>query len=120
MVDDIRPIPVLLRLLLQAAAVGAVMLTAPGDLRIVSGAAALRVERGLLLLAGLWFVNLVNFMDGLDLMTVAEVVPVTGALVLLGLARSISGTGGPRRDGAVWRHARLCALQPSGREGLSR
>jgi len=24
------------------------------------------IERGLLLLAGLWFVNLVNFMDGLD------------------------------------------------------
>ena len=41
-------------------------------------------ERGLLVLAGLWFVNLVNFMDGLDLMTVAEIVPVTGALVLLG------------------------------------
>ena len=38
----------------------------------------------MLLLAGLWFVNLVNFMDGLDLMTVAEIVPVTGALVLLG------------------------------------
>ena len=37
-----------------------------------------------MLLAGLWFVNLVNFMDGLDLMTVAEIVPVTGALVLLG------------------------------------
>jgi UDP-N-acetylmuramyl pentapeptide phosphotransferase/UDP-N-acetylglucosamine-1-phosphate transferase len=29
-------------------------------------------------------VNLVNFMDGLDLMTVAEIVPLTGALVLLG------------------------------------
>ena len=37
-----------------------------------------------MLLAGLWFVNLVNFMDGLDLMTVAEIVPITGALVLLG------------------------------------
>jgi UDP-N-acetylmuramyl pentapeptide phosphotransferase/UDP-N-acetylglucosamine-1-phosphate transferase len=37
-----------------------------------------------LLLAGLWFVNLVNFMDGLDWMTVAEVVPVTGAMIVLG------------------------------------
>src|SRR4029077_12081221 len=27
---------------------------------------------------------LVNFMDGLDLMTAAEVVPITGAIVLLG------------------------------------
>ena len=42
------------------------------------------IERGLLLIAGLWFVNLVNFMDGLDLMTVAETVPITGALMLLG------------------------------------
>jgi UDP-N-acetylmuramyl pentapeptide phosphotransferase/UDP-N-acetylglucosamine-1-phosphate transferase len=82
MVDDIRPIPVLPRLLLQAAAVGAVVWAAPGDLRITP-ALPLAVERGLLLLAGLWFVNLVNFMDGLDLMTVAEVVPVTGALILL-------------------------------------
>ena len=48
-------------------------------LRIVP-ACPLGIERGLLLLAGLWFVNLVNFMDGLDLMTVAEIVPVTAAM----------------------------------------
>jgi UDP-N-acetylmuramyl pentapeptide phosphotransferase/UDP-N-acetylglucosamine-1-phosphate transferase len=83
MADDIRSIPVLPRLLLQAAAVGAILLVAPTDLRIVP-ACPLWIERGLLLLAGLWFVNLVNFMDGLDLMTAAEVVPVTAAMVLLG------------------------------------
>jgi len=81
--DDIRPIPVPPRLLLQAAAVGAVILTAPAELRIAP-MLPLAVERGLLLLAGVWFVNLVNFMDGLDLMTAAEIVPITGALVLLG------------------------------------
>jgi UDP-N-acetylmuramyl pentapeptide phosphotransferase/UDP-N-acetylglucosamine-1-phosphate transferase len=32
----------------------------------------------------LWFVNLVNFMDGLDWMTVAEVVPVTAAVAVIG------------------------------------
>jgi UDP-N-acetylmuramyl pentapeptide phosphotransferase/UDP-N-acetylglucosamine-1-phosphate transferase len=82
-VDDVRPIPVLPRLLLQAAAVGAVLFSAPADLRIVPSC-PFAIERGLILLAGLWFVNLVNFMDGLDLMTVAEVVPITGALLLLG------------------------------------
>jgi UDP-N-acetylmuramyl pentapeptide phosphotransferase/UDP-N-acetylglucosamine-1-phosphate transferase len=81
--DDVKFIPVLTRLLLQAAAVGAIVLTAPTDLRIVP-ACPLWIERGLLLLAGLWFVNLVNFMDGLDWMTVAEVVPVTAAMVVLG------------------------------------
>ncbi len=81
--DDIKSIPVLPRLFLQAAAIGAIVFTAPTDLRIVP-ASPIEIERGLLLLAGLWFVNLVNFMDGLDLMTVAEVVPVTGAMTLLG------------------------------------
>src|ERR1700722_14614805 len=81
--DDVKSIPVLTRLVLQAAAVGAIVLAAPGDLRIVP-ACPLWIERGLLLLAGLWFVNLVNFMDGLDCMTVAEVVPITGAMVILG------------------------------------
>jgi UDP-N-acetylmuramyl pentapeptide phosphotransferase/UDP-N-acetylglucosamine-1-phosphate transferase len=81
--DDVKSIPVLPRLILQAVAVGTIVLTAPGELRIVP-ACPLWIERGLLLLAGLWFVNLVNFMDGLDWMTVAEVVPITAAMVLLG------------------------------------
>lgn len=81
--DDIKPIPVLPRLLLQAAAVGAVVFAAPSELR-VAPMLPLVVERGALLIAGLWFVNLVNFMDGLDLMTAAESVPIAGALVLLG------------------------------------
>jgi UDP-N-acetylmuramyl pentapeptide phosphotransferase/UDP-N-acetylglucosamine-1-phosphate transferase len=82
-VDDIRSIPVLPRLLLQAAAVGAILFWAPADSRIAPSL-PVGIERGLILLAGLWFVNLVNFMDGLDLMTVAEVVPVTAAVILLG------------------------------------
>jgi UDP-N-acetylmuramyl pentapeptide phosphotransferase/UDP-N-acetylglucosamine-1-phosphate transferase len=81
--DDVKFIPVLPRLILQAVAVGVIVFTAPHDLRIASSC-PLWVERSLLLLAGLWFVNLVNFMDGLDWMTVAEVVPVTGAMVVLG------------------------------------
>jgi UDP-N-acetylmuramyl pentapeptide phosphotransferase/UDP-N-acetylglucosamine-1-phosphate transferase len=63
--------------------------TAPETARIVP-ALPLPLERGLILLAGVWFVNLVNFMDGLDLMTVAEVVPVTAALLLLGLLGDLS------------------------------
>ena len=82
-VDDIKFIPVLPRLLLQGAAVAAVLSTTPDNVRIVA-ACPFWIERGLLLLAGLWFVNLVNFMDGLDWMTVAEAVPITGAVVLLG------------------------------------
>lgn len=81
--DDLRSIPVLPRLLLQAVAVAAIVVTAPEEFTVFS-AIPFWLERGLLLLAGLWFVNLVNFMDGLDLMTVAETVPVGTVIVLLG------------------------------------
>jgi UDP-N-acetylmuramyl pentapeptide phosphotransferase/UDP-N-acetylglucosamine-1-phosphate transferase len=81
--DDVRPIPVLPRLALQAAVVGAVLAASPADLRIFPDR-PIAIERGVLLIAGLWFVNLVNFMDGLDLMTVVEAVPITGAMMLLG------------------------------------
>ncbi len=87
--DDIVSLPVLLRLVLQAACVGAVVFTAPEAARIVP-ALPLPLERALIVLAGVWFVNLVNFMDGLDLMTVAEVVPVTAALLLLGWLGDLS------------------------------
>jgi UDP-N-acetylmuramyl pentapeptide phosphotransferase/UDP-N-acetylglucosamine-1-phosphate transferase len=83
--DDIKPIPVLPRLLLQAAVVSAVVMTSLGDLRIAPFIPHW-IERGLLLLAGVWFINLVNFMDGLDWMTVAEVVPITAAMAMLGLS----------------------------------
>ncbi|MGD9838202.1 MAG: glycosyltransferase family 4 protein [Afipia sp.] len=82
--DDLRAMPVFPRLLAQAAAVGVVLATLPAEFHLVS-ALPLWAERLLLLVGGLWFVNLVNFMDGLDWMTVAEVVPVMGALAAFGL-----------------------------------
>jgi len=89
LVDDIRPIPVLPRFVLQGLAVALVIFTAPDDLRLLP--IPLAIERALLLIAGLWFVNLVNFMDGLDLMTVAEAVPITAALAALGLLGALPG-----------------------------
>ncbi len=81
-VDDIRTLGVTPRLLGQFLAVALVLAALPADFAIASFL-PLWLERALLLIAGVWFVNLVNFMDGLDWMTVAEVVPVTGGLVLL-------------------------------------
>jgi len=83
-VDDIRTIAIAPRLLLQTIAVAAVIAALPGDLHVLPMLPSW-VERLLLLLAGVWFVNLANFMDGIDWMTVAEVVPVTGGLALIGL-----------------------------------
>jgi UDP-N-acetylmuramyl pentapeptide phosphotransferase/UDP-N-acetylglucosamine-1-phosphate transferase len=81
--DDFKTIEVIPRLILQAVAVGAVLLATSNGLRILP-AVPLWIEQAVLFLAGLWFVNLVNFMDGVDWITVAEVIPITAALALLG------------------------------------
>ena len=87
-IDDIRSLPAAARLAMQCIAVGAVITALPNELQILPQV-PWPIERACLFLAGVWFVNLVNFMDGIDWMTVAEVVPVTGAIVLLGLAGAI-------------------------------
>src|SRR4051794_26680230 len=83
-VDDIRGLHPAPRLLIQVLAVGLVVAALPEDFAVVPQLAR-PIERALLLLGGVWFVNLVNFMDGIDWMTVAEVVPVTAGVALLGL-----------------------------------
>ena len=83
--DDLRPLAPLPKLLPQFVAVGAVIcLATPSELRLLP-ALPLAVERVLATVAGVWFVNLVNFMDGIDWMTVAGCGVPLGALALLGL-----------------------------------
>ena len=82
-VDDVRPVEEIPRLMLQAAAVAVVVIALPADLRAVPEL-PWWVERAVFFVGGIWFVNLVNFMDGIDWITVAEVVPITAALVLFG------------------------------------
>jgi UDP-N-acetylmuramyl pentapeptide phosphotransferase/UDP-N-acetylglucosamine-1-phosphate transferase len=84
MIDDIWTTPVIPRLAAQAAAIAIVVAALPHDLRVVQWL-PWWPERILLLIGALWFVNLVNFMDGIDWMTVAEIVPVSAGLALLGV-----------------------------------
>jgi UDP-N-acetylmuramyl pentapeptide phosphotransferase/UDP-N-acetylglucosamine-1-phosphate transferase len=87
-IDDIRPLEALPRLSLQAVAVVVVIAALPINLRVLP-MLPWWIERLVLLIGGLWFVNLVNFMDGLDWMTVAEVVPITSGLAIFGLAGAL-------------------------------
>jgi UDP-N-acetylmuramyl pentapeptide phosphotransferase/UDP-N-acetylglucosamine-1-phosphate transferase len=96
-VDDIRPIQPLPRLALQAAAVLVVLTALPVELRVLP-VIPWWVERALMAIGLIWFVNLVNFMDGLDWITVAEIVPISAALVLFGVF------------GALPSEATLCAV----------
>jgi len=83
-IDDIFVIQVWPRLFWQAVAAAIVTVLLPANLHIFPQL-PLWAERLLLVLAGIWFVNLVNFMDGIDWMTVAEFVPVVAALTVFGL-----------------------------------
>ena len=82
--DDLRPLDAIPRLVLQIAAVAAIIATFPADMRIVPSI-PWWLDRAVMLVGGIWLVNLVNFMDGIDWMTVAEIVPTTAALGLFGL-----------------------------------
>jgi UDP-N-acetylmuramyl pentapeptide phosphotransferase/UDP-N-acetylglucosamine-1-phosphate transferase len=81
--DDMHGLPPAPRLLVQCLAVALVVLTLPADLRLFPPL-PLWFERVSVLAVGVWFVNLVNFMDGIDWMTVAGTVPIAATIALLG------------------------------------
>jgi UDP-N-acetylmuramyl pentapeptide phosphotransferase/UDP-N-acetylglucosamine-1-phosphate transferase len=91
-IDDIRPMGALSRLALQTAAVIVLVASLPAELRVLP-ALPFWLERLLVVIASVWFVNLVNFMDGIDWITVAEVVPLTVGLVLFGLLGALPNIG---------------------------
>ncbi len=116
--DDVRPLEALPRLILQAVAVAMVIGALPETLRIVP-LLPWWIERAVLLIAGVWFVNLVNFMDGADWMMVAEIVPITSALAVFGLMGELPPEA-TAVDYPVRRHARLCSVQSAGGAPVSR
>jgi UDP-N-acetylmuramyl pentapeptide phosphotransferase/UDP-N-acetylglucosamine-1-phosphate transferase len=89
--DDIFSLAPLPRLVLQAVAVIAAVATLPAELRALP-VVPVAVERSVEIVAMLWFVNLVNFMDGIDWITVAETVPITAGLLILALLRAVPQT----------------------------
>jgi UDP-N-acetylmuramyl pentapeptide phosphotransferase/UDP-N-acetylglucosamine-1-phosphate transferase len=87
--DDLRSLSAGIRLAVQCIAVGALIAALPNQLRILPQL-PWWLERAGLFVGVVWLVNLVNFMDGIDWMTVAELVPVTGTILLLGLGGAIA------------------------------
>src|SRR5258708_27409267 len=83
-IDDMFPIAVLPRLAMQAVAVILVVSMMPAELR-AAPIVPITIERAAEIVAGLWFVNLVNFMDGIDWMTVAETIPSTASIFVFAL-----------------------------------
>ncbi|MGV1015453.1 MAG: glycosyl transferase [Methyloceanibacter sp.] len=84
--DDAHALPVVWRFIGQTLAALIIVLTLPEDFRLLPEYLPPAAERVLIVLGIVWFVNAINFLDGLDWMTVAQVVPMTlGIAVLHGL-----------------------------------
>ena len=75
--DDARALPVSSRFIGQTLAALVIVASLPESLRLFPDLLPLMVERALLVLGTVWFVNAVNFLDGLDWITAAQVVPMT-------------------------------------------
>ena len=93
-IDDLHSLSVPPRLAGQALAAMAVVATLPEGFQILPGLIPEAIERILMVLGLVWFVNAINFLDGLDWMTVAQSVPMTlGVAVLYGLGAVPSTVG---------------------------
>jgi UDP-N-acetylmuramyl pentapeptide phosphotransferase/UDP-N-acetylglucosamine-1-phosphate transferase len=81
--DDAYGLPVGWRFCGQFVAALGIALFLPEDVRLLPDLLPLAVERVLIVLGIMWFVNAVNFLDGLDWMTVVQVVPMTLGVAIL-------------------------------------
>ena len=94
-IDDLRPLGPLAKLVPQVVAVALVVVFAsPGEARLFP-TLPLALDRALAILAGVWFVNLVNFMDGIDWITVAGCGVPLAALAILGAVTFQQGVTAP-------------------------
>ncbi len=92
-VDDIRGVPVLPRLGLQMGAVLVVVAVASSGQRLFPILPHV-IEIALLVVAGAWFINLTNFMDGIDGITLAGFMPLAagaGILTAAGYGSPVAG-----------------------------
>ncbi len=82
-IDDVRNLPPLLRLSLHFACAIAGCLVIPGDDFILQGIAPPMLDRAVTVLIWVWFINLFNFMDGIDGISAIETLVIGGGLAAL-------------------------------------
>ncbi len=121
--DDVRGLPPPPRLAGHVAAVALGLVLLPGHALLFDGALPLWADRLAVGLAWVWFINLFNFMDGIDGLTGVETIAVAGGLAAAILIAAETGGGDGSRAplaavlaGAAagflalnWRPARLFA-----------
>jgi UDP-N-acetylmuramyl pentapeptide phosphotransferase/UDP-N-acetylglucosamine-1-phosphate transferase len=81
--DDLAPLNPAFRLLVQGGAAALALAATPHDFDAKLPHVAPVIVWGCLLIGMLWFINLTNFMDGIDLMSVTQFLPAFATVYLL-------------------------------------
>jgi len=102
-IDDLRGLPPLPRVAAHIIAVSLGLWLLPDHAMLFDGWLPLWADRIVTALAWIWFINLFNFMDGIDGITGVETIAVTGGLAFA-LIVMVSDGGGD------WSHAPLAAV----------
>lgn len=115
--DDRRDLSPLVRLAAQAAAVALGLIALPAELSVWQGVLPGWADRAATALLWLWFINLYNFMDGIDGLAGSETVLIGTGIALVCLAAGefgLAGLAGAALAGAAggflthnWRPARM-------------
>ena len=88
--DDQRGLGPAPRFLIQIAAVAGGLSALPGEAPVFQGFLPFWLDRLIAAIGWLWFVNLFNFMDGIDGLAGSETVSIGGGLALIG---ALAGAG---------------------------
>ena len=84
-IDDRHHVHPGIRLAIQAVVVGTALVTMPSGLSVLPGSWPTWIERLLVALGWLWFINLFNFMDGMDGLAGVETLFIATGLLLITL-----------------------------------
>lgn len=91
-IDDVHPLPVFLRLLVQLVSAYLVVIARPEPVQILP-LLPHWLETAVLVIGLVWFINLTNFMDGIDGITVVQKSCVSlGVVLLLAIVASPAGS----------------------------
>lgn len=90
--DRLKGLPILLRMGAQALAVALVLGQLPAEATVTQGLVPLWFERLVCFLAWLWFVNLFNFMDGINGITGIEMASIGLGLAACGFLAGFGGS----------------------------
>jgi UDP-N-acetylmuramyl pentapeptide phosphotransferase/UDP-N-acetylglucosamine-1-phosphate transferase len=82
-IDDVRDLPPAPRFLSHIVAVAVVLILLPDNLLVFQGWLPLALDRIAAGLAWVWFINLYNFMDGIDGITGVETISIGAGLTLI-------------------------------------